>query len=128
MTDTPIKFHRLNTAEMNGTYVKGHVYFNSATGTIYLAKGTAPGDLEPFSSDVKSVTYDPLAKKLTITKKAGGASARGKALPFLLSNRFTRIVRMLPGPAELRQGEDAVHVLVRDDKVKHIEVSRHARG
>lgn len=74
MTDTPIKFHRLSTAEMNGTYVKGHVYFNSATGTIYLAKGTAPGDLEPFSSDVKSVTYNPSAKKLTITKKAGGTT------------------------------------------------------
>lgn len=74
MTDTPIGFHRLNTAEMNGTYVKGHVYFNSATGAIYLAKGTAPGDLELFSSDVKSVTYSPSEKKLTIIKKAGGAT------------------------------------------------------
>ena len=74
MTDTQIGFHRLNTAEMNGTYVKGHVYFNSATGAIYLAKGTAPGDLEPFSSDVKSVTYSPSEKKLTIIKKAGGAT------------------------------------------------------
>lgn len=74
MTDTPIGFHRLNTAEMNGTYVKGHVYFNSATGAIYLAKGTAPGDLELFSSDVKSVTYSPSEKKLTIIKKAEGGT------------------------------------------------------
>lgn len=74
MTDTPIGFHRLNTAEMNGTYVKGHVYFNSATRAIYLAKGTAPGDLELFSSDVKNVTYSPSEKKLTITKKAGGGT------------------------------------------------------
>ena len=35
-------------------------------------------------------------------------------------------VRMQAGPAELRQGEDAVHIRVRYRKIENVEVGRHA--
>lgn len=71
---TPIGFHRLNTALMAGTFVKGHVYFNSATHKIYLANGTTLQDLEVFTSDVKSATWSPSSQTLTIITMNGSVS------------------------------------------------------
>lgn len=68
---TPLGFHRLNTALMTGSFVKGHVYFNSALHKIFLAHGTTVQDLEDFSSEVKSATWNPSSQTLTITKFDG---------------------------------------------------------
>lgn len=64
-------FHRLNTALMTGTFVKGHVYFNSALHKIYLAHGTTAQDLEEYTSDVKNAAWNPSSQTLTITKFNG---------------------------------------------------------
>lgn len=66
-TSVPTGFHRVNTADMEGPFIKGHVYFNSVRGIIYLATGTGADSLEPFSSHVKNVSYNPSSETLTIT-------------------------------------------------------------
>lgn len=67
-TEIPTGFHRLNNALMTGPFVKGHIYFNTATGIIYLANGTTFDDLKAFGSNISDVSYNPQTKQLKITK------------------------------------------------------------
>lgn len=76
-TSVPTGFHRVNTAEMEGPFIKGHVYFNSAKGMIYLATGTGADSLELFSSHVKNVTYNPSSETLTITSSPTASNPTG---------------------------------------------------
>lgn len=70
-TTTPLGFHRLKNGLMSGPFIKGHLYFNSELHKIYLANGTTLQDLEEFTSDVKSATWNPNTQQLIITRFIG---------------------------------------------------------